>query len=169
MTRREGRRIGWRWTAVLMGVLVVALWTGTGPAQRPGMGWYGMGPGMGGFHMTLPLLVKGVGLTESQQAQVKQIVAAHQPQFQALASQLRSAHDQVAQKLYAPGPLKADDLAPLTQQIGQLRGQLAQEALQVALEVRGVLTPEQLAKAEQIRRKLNDLRAEMRTLLGRDQ
>src|SRR3972149_1344265 len=50
------------------------------------------------------------------------------------------------------GPFpRADDVAPLVQQVGQLRGLLTQEALQVALEIRAVLTPEQLARAEQMR------------------
>lgn len=119
--------------------------------------------------MMLPLLVKGASLTDAQQAQVKQIVESHRPQFQGLLNQLRTAREQLAEKLYAPGPVKAEDLAPLMQQIGQLRGQLTQEGLQVALEIRGVLTPEQLAKAGQTRRRFNELRAEMRGLLGGDQ
>lgn len=156
-----------RWGVVLVGALAVGLWTAAASGVAPaGMGGYGMGSGHGGFGMMLPLFVKGAGLTEAQQAQVKQIVANHRPQFQGLVSQLRTAHTQLADKLYAPGPVKAEDLAPLTQQITQLRGQLAQEGLQVALEVRGVLTPEQLAKAGQTRKRFNELRAEMRGLLG---
>ncbi len=159
-----------RWGIALLGALTIGLWTATASAQHSrGMHMYGMGPWQGGFHMGLPLLVKGVGLTETQQAQVKQIVASHRPQFQGLLSQLRTAHEQLAEKLYAPGPVKAEDLAPLKEQIGQLRGQLAQEGLQVALEIRGVLTPEQLAKAGQTRRRFNELRAEMRGLLGGEQ
>lgn len=158
-----------RWTVVLAGILAAAL--GAAPAfaqQGGGFGWQGMGHGSG-LYMSLPLLVKGVELTEAQQAQVKQVVGAHQAQFRALLAQLRSAREQLADKVYAPGSLKAEDVAPLTQQIGQLRGQLTQEALQVALEIRAVLTPEQLARAEQIQLKLKDLRSEMRGLLGRDQ
>jgi len=132
------------------------------------MEMYGTGPAQGGFHMMLPPLMKGVGLTEAQQTQVKEIVAAHQPQFEKLQSQLRATHEQLAEKLFAPGPVKREDLAPLRQQLGHLRDQLTQEAFQVALDIRGVLTPEQLAKAGQIRKRLNELRAEMRTLLGPD-
>ena len=156
------------WTVMLAGMLAAGLLAGPALAQKGGFGSRGMGRGSG-LDMSLPLLVKGVELTEAQQAQVNQIVATHQPQFRALLSQLRSAREQLTDKLYAPGTLKADDVAPLTQQIGQLRGQLTQEALQVALEIRAVLTPEQLAQAEQIQRKLKDLRSEMRGLLGREQ
>jgi protein CpxP len=115
--------------------------------------------------LLLPLLVRGAGLTETQQAQLKQLVTSHRPKFDALQRQLRAAREQLVEKLYTPGPLKADDLTSLTQQIGKVRESLAHESLQVALEVRKMLTPEQLAKAKQRRQRLNELRAEMRSLL----
>jgi protein CpxP len=115
--------------------------------------------------MFLLQLVQGAGLTEAQQAQVRQIVASHRPKLETLRQQLRTAREQLAEKLYAPGPVKAEDLAPLIQQIGKLREPLMHESLQVALEVRKLLTPEQLAKAKQRRQRLHELRAEMRTLL----
>ncbi len=159
-----------RWGIILVGVFTVAVWSAPASGEHSrGMEMYGMGPGHGGFQMMLPLLMKGVGLTEAQQTQVKQIVATHQPQFEKLLIQLHATREQLAEKLFAPGPVKVEDLAPLRQQIGRLRDQLTQEALQVALDIRAVLTPEQLAKAGQIRKRLNELRAEMRTLLGRDQ
>ena len=157
-TRKE-----WRGAVVLVGVLAAGLWTTSAFGRPPGgrdMGW-----GHGGDEMSLPLLVRGVGLTEAQRAQVRQIVASHRPKFEVLQRQLRAAREQLAEKLYAPGPVKAEDLTPLAQQIGKLREPLMQESLQVALEVRKVLTPDQLAKAMQRRQRLNVLRAEMRSLL----
>jgi Spy/CpxP family protein refolding chaperone len=114
----------------------------------------------------LRLLIHSAGLTDDQKAQVRQIVASHRPRFQALRAQLRTASQQLTDRLYAAGPLTGDDLAPLRQQVAQLRDQLGQEALQTALEVRAVLTPEQLAKVAQVRQRLQELRSEMRTLLG---
>ena len=153
-----------RWRIVLIGVFAVGLWTAAASGQK----MYGTGSArFGGPNMMLPLLVRGVGLTDAQQAQVKQIVANHRPQFQTLFGQMRTAHNQLTEKLYAAGPVKAEDLAPLTQQISQLRGQLTQEGLQVTLEIRDVLTPEQLAKAESNWKRMGELRAEMRSLLGR--
>ena len=158
------------WGVVLGGVFAVSLWTAVASGQPAGgMGAYGPGWRHGESGMMVPLLIRGVGLTDAQQAQVRQIVAAHRPQFRALLSQLRAAQEQLAEKLYTPGPVTVDDLASLRQQISQLREQLSQEGLQVALYVRGVLTPEQLAKAAQIRKRMNELRAEMRGLLGGDQ
>lgn len=159
MSTREAR---WG-TGVLVGVLAAGLWATSAFGRPPGgrdAGWE-----RGGDAMSLPQLVRGVGLTEAQRAQIRQIVANHRPKFEALQRQLRAAREQLDEKLYAPGPVKAEDLAPLTQQIGKLREPLMQESLQVALEVRKVLTPEQLAKAKQRQQRLNELRTEMRKLL----
>src|SRR3990172_2806253 len=97
MSKRKaslGSRLGW--AAVVAGILAAGLWAGPAFAQQGGgFGWQG-GRGHGsGLSMSLPLVVKGVGLTEAQQAQVKQIVGAHQAQFRALLAQLRSAHKQL--------------------------------------------------------------------------
>jgi Spy/CpxP family protein refolding chaperone len=160
-TRKE-----WRRAVMLVGVLAAGLWTSSAFGRPHGgrdAGW-----GHGGDEMSLPVLVRGAGLTEAQQAQVKQIVASHRQKFEALGRQLRAAREQLTEKLYAPGPMKAEDLASLTQQIDKLREPLAQESLQVALEVRKVLTPDQLAKANRRRQRLNELHAEMRKLLEED-
>ena len=69
-------------------------------------------------------------------------------------------------KLVATTPVTSADLAPLTQQVNQARSNLAQEWTQVVMEIRGILKPEQLAKAAQNRQRLNQLREEMRTVLG---
>jgi Spy/CpxP family protein refolding chaperone len=155
-----------RWTAILTGVLVVGLWSATTLAQpRPGGDMGEMDPWAAESPIMLRTLLRAVALTESQQVQVRQILANHRPPLQRLRGQLRVAQEQLADRLYAPGPAKPEDLAPLTQQIGQLREQLGREALQTALEIRAVLTAEQLAKAAQIRQRLAQLRSEMRSLL----
>jgi Spy/CpxP family protein refolding chaperone len=58
------------------------------------------------------------------------------------------------------------DLAPQTQQIAQLRNQLADEGLRVVLEIRNILTPDQLAKAAQLKTQMQSLRNQMRNLVG---
>jgi Spy/CpxP family protein refolding chaperone len=50
------------------------------------------------------------------------------------------------------------------QQMAQLRQQLMQAGLKVALEMRGVLTPQQLAKAAEIKDRMRVLHTEMREL-----
>lgn len=152
-----------RWSVTLVGMAaIVGLWSATALA-------HGFGGGRGLAHGAVgisPLILRSVGLTDAQREQIRQIVANRRDQFRTLGEQLRTAREQLAQKLYGPDAVTPADLAPLTQQIDQLRGQLAQLSLEVALEIRGVLTPEQLAQAAQTRQRVGELRREMRGLLG---
>ncbi len=155
-------RLRWQWATGLGALLALTL--STTPAAAQGRGYMGMGGGPS--TLGLRLLIRSADLTDAQKAQVQQILASHRPRFQTLRSQLQATSQQLADRLYAPGPVTADDLAPLRQQIAQLRDLLGQEALQTALEVRAILTAEQLAKVAQARQRLQELRSEMRSLLG---
>jgi Spy/CpxP family protein refolding chaperone len=95
-------------------------------------------------------------------------MANHRAAFRDLFSQLRAIQDQMANKLFSAGRLQEADLAPQVQQIAQLRNQLAEEGLRVVLEIRGVLTPEQLAKASQLKSQMQSLHSQMRSLWGPD-
>jgi Spy/CpxP family protein refolding chaperone len=121
-------------------------------------------PGGGGHHDGVGLLMRGADLTDGQRQQIEQIVTAHRPQFRALMTQMRAARQALSAKLYGAGTVTAADLAPELQQIEQLRSQLTQERTQLALEIRGLLTPEQLAKIAQKRQRMNELRREMHDL-----
>jgi Spy/CpxP family protein refolding chaperone len=131
--------------------------------QRFGMGGPGrvMGDGPG---MRLPLLLRGINLTPEQKTQVHDIIASHRSTFQETFNKLHTVHKDMADKLVAPGELQESDLLPQRQQIANLRNQLTQEGLKVMLEIRRVLTPEQLAKAAQLKQRMEALRAEMRSL-----
>jgi len=121
-----------------------------------------------GTGIAFPLLLRGANLTSDQKAQVQQIMANHRATFRDLFSQLRATQDQMANKLFSAGRLQEADLAPQVQQIAQLRNQLAEEGLRVVLEIRGVLTPEQLAKASQLKSQMQSLHSQMRSLWGPD-
>jgi Spy/CpxP family protein refolding chaperone len=120
----------------------------------------GDGPGM-----MLPLLLKGVDLTAEQETQVREIMAAQRQTLRTHFEQLRTAHEEMANKLLTPGEVKEDDFTPQLQRITQLREQLMREGLTVMLAVRKVLTSEQLAKAVQIKDRMQALHNEMRGLL----
>ena len=164
-----------KWSLVTVGLVAVSLCAATvyGQHRFGGMGWKGRkgmmgdGPGMmgDGPGMMLPLLLRGADLTPEQKTQVQGIMANHREQFHTLFSQVRAAQKDLADKLFASEAVTVDKLAPQVQQVTQLRGQLLQEGLKTALEVRGVLTPEQLTKAAQRRDRLQALHAEMRSLL----
>ncbi len=99
-------------------------------------------------------VLRAVGLSDEQKAHIHQIYAAHRPQLQALGQQIHAARQQLGDKLYSATPPSTADLAS----INQLRDQMAQERLAIALAIRNVLTPEQLAKAAQIRQQMQQLR-----------
>ena len=157
-----------QWIRIMMLGLVVASVSYTPVFAQPrfGMEMAGpMGPMGDGPGMFLPLLLRGVGLTAEQKEQVRAIMDAHHKTFPELFRQLRTAHDELATKLLASGDVKAEDLTSPAQRITQLRDQLLQEGTQVMLAVRQVLTPEQLAKAAQIKERMDALQDEMRSLM----
>jgi Spy/CpxP family protein refolding chaperone len=159
---RKERAMTWRWSSVVTGLFAATLWSGPVFAQSPlGLDTRGMPGGP-----VLPVFIEGVGLSDAQRAQVRRIVVNHQPQVQSLVAQLRTASEALAARLYGPDPVSAVVLTPLVQQVNQLRSQLTQERLQVTLEIRDLLTPDQLARAAQIRQRLNEWRADMQTLAG---
>jgi Spy/CpxP family protein refolding chaperone len=114
--------------------------------------------------MMLPLVLKGVDLTDEQEKRVHEIMEAHHATFRTLFSELQAAHKDMADKLFAPGEVRAEDLTTEMQRVAQLREQLMREGLKVALEVRGVLTPDQLAKAAELKERMRALHTEMRGL-----
>ena len=135
------------------------------PSAGPGGPLGGMRGPMGRTGGELWLMIRSAGLTPEQQAKVRGILSTHRTTTRPLIEQLRQAQQELGAKLLAPGPLQPADLQPQLARIGQLRDQLAQDGAQAALEVRAVLTPEQLARAAQTKERLSQLREEMRQLM----
>jgi len=155
---------------LLAGAGGIAL-AGPGGLGGPGMGGppMGDGPMMGDGSMFLPpLLFRSAGLTPDQQTKLHQIFAAHHDAFKSLFSRLHAANNDLAAKLVAPGDLATGDLTPMVNNIVQIRQQMMQEGLAVALEVRAILTSDQLKKLASARQQLESLHSQMRALLGGD-
>ncbi len=121
------------------------------------------GPGARG--VMLQLLLRSANLTPEQDAKVREILTARRAASRALIDQLRQAQRELADRMFAPGNLQEADLGPQLQRIASLREQLAQENAKVALEVRAILTPEQLARAAQVKDRMRQLHNEMRQLM----
>jgi len=130
-----------------------------GCGRRHMMMGMGGGPGM----MPLPMLLSV--MTPEQRAQLGDIMKAEKPAMRTLFDKLRTAHEDLADRLFAPGKLTTADIDPQVKKIEALRGQLMQQALATTLKVRGMLTPEQLAEAAKKKTRLRELSEEMRTLL----
>lgn len=155
--RRWGPTLG-----LVVGLVAASLWAAAAYGQgRSAPGRRADVPGI-----MLPLLLRGVDLTPEQKTRVQEIMAAHRATSRALLDQMRAAREELGDRLLTPGGLQAEDVSPQVQRIAQLREQLMQEGLRATLEIRGVLTAEQLAKAAQVKARMQALRAEMRTLLG---
>jgi periplasmic protein CpxP/Spy len=136
------------------------------PPPGPGAPLRGMQEAMGGrADGELWLMIRAANLTPEQQAKVRGILSAHRAATRPLVEQLRQAQQELGAKLLAPGPLQPADLQPQLGRISQLRDQLAQDGAQAALEVRAVLTPEQLARAALTKERMTQLREEMRQLM----
>jgi Spy/CpxP family protein refolding chaperone len=152
--------------AVATAAVVLTGFLGVAYAQ-PHPGFRGPRAGMmgEGAGMTLPLLLRGANLTADQKTQVQQIMSNHRSTFQSLFSQLRAAQDQISSKLVSTGAVSESDLAPQLQQISNLRSQLAEEGLRVALEIRNILTTDQLANAAQFKTQMQSLQSQMRNLM----
>lgn len=149
---------------MLVGVLLLAA-AGPGPAlaQAPGRESSMRGGGRGDGELWL--MIRAANLTPEQQTRVRAILSAHRKSASPLVEQLRQAQQELGTKLLAPGQVQAADLQPQLQRISQLRDQLAQDSAAAALEVRAVLTPEQLARVAQTKDRLKQLREEMRQLM----
>lgn len=131
-----------------------------GPGHEPAMR-RGAGRGDG----ELWLMIRAANLTPEQQTSVRAILSTHRATTRPLIEQLRQAQQELGGKLLGPGQVQAADLQPQLQRISQLRDQLARDSASAALEVRAVLTPEQLARVAQTKERLRQLREEMRQLM----
>jgi Spy/CpxP family protein refolding chaperone len=145
-------------------ILTATLSAATVHAQPMGMrGGGGFGPEPG---MMLPMLIRKVGLSDTQRQQVRAILDTHRPRFQTLFPQLRDAQQGLESRLVSTDPVKAEDLASQIQRVADLRKQILQEGVAVAIEVRGVLSPEQLARAADLHTQMSGLREQMHKLMG---
>ena len=119
----------------------------------------GEGPGF-----MFPMVLKKLNLTPEQNTQVQTIMASHRDTFRSLFKQLEAAHETMANRFFTPGRLTADDVTPQAKTIHQIREQLMNEGLKVAIEIREVLTPEQLTKASQLKAKMQAMQEQMRSM-----
>jgi periplasmic protein CpxP/Spy len=141
-------------------LVAVSLWTFPLSAQE-GPRRHAM-KGMAGERGGMFPALRAAGLSEEQRTQVRQVISNHRESFRDISGQLRAARQQVANTLLSAGPVSEADLLPYTQQIAQLQEQLSQERLKVALEIRNLLTPEQLAKVSEHFTQMKEQRGQMR-------
>jgi len=142
----------------------------TMPDSPPGGARFMMGPGPGhgmmgeGGGFMLPLMLHRANLTPEQYAKVHKIIGSDRQDLHKLFSELGKANDELSKKLFVPGDLTLSDLKPQLDAVAGLRRQLMEQGIKTALEIRKVLTPEQLAKVAEVKQRMDKLHAEMREL-----
>jgi heavy-metal resistance protein len=117
--------------------------------------------------MLLPpiFLNEKVGLSDAQRKKIGEILQHHHQALGGLFEKLRVANEALGERLF-DAAAKREDLEKLLGDAMQARQNLMRQGLAVALDVRGVLTPEQLAKAVELRSKMRDLQKQMQELMG---
>jgi Spy/CpxP family protein refolding chaperone len=144
-----------------LATLLIAASSAPAWAQMHG-GMHARGMGGGG---ELRMYLRAAGLTPDQKAKIKEIRKANFEQVKPLFKQLRALRGQIADKLASAGTVSAADIAPLQQQIATIREQIGNDFVQTALQVRGLLTADQLTKVSETYTKMKTLRQEMRSLV----
>jgi Spy/CpxP family protein refolding chaperone len=126
--------------------------------------------GRGGPHdgRAFMMVLRHANLTADQKTKVHEILAERFKSAEPLRKQLYAVHDQIADKLMGAGALKESDIAPLQAQEEQLRQKLDSHRRATALQIRGMLTPEQLTRTAELHTKFKALRAQMKALAPDD-
>lgn len=112
------------------------------------------------------LLLRSAHLTPAQMRRVRQIMVAQAAQSAPLIRQLRHDRGQISDKLLGSGPVTAADLAPLQEQVMQIQGKMSRNMIHTALEIRKVLTRDQLKRLSEVHQKLESLRLQIEKLIG---
>jgi periplasmic protein CpxP/Spy len=160
--RRPRKETNMKVTNVLAGMagLVLAAFPATGLAQmRPGGEFGGGMPG-------IKILLKAAQLTPDQRNQVHDIMRTTHQSVKPIQEQIRQLHEQLADKLAGSGAVQLSDLTPVQQQIDGLHSQIEQLRLKAALQVRALLTPDQLARVASKHQQMKALHEQMREVMG---
>jgi len=158
------RRMTW---TLIAGMLVLLTWLAPvgAQAQGPGHGKGGRGGWGGGGGLMLGVPLHALNLTQDQKTQIQQILSTYRTNARPLIQQLRQAQGTLSDKLLAPGVVQPNDMQLQTQQISALRAQLLLLSAQATLDIRNLLTPDQLNTAATTKAQLKSLRGQIRQLM----
>lgn len=121
------------------------------------------------FGLMSPRLLNSLNLTPDQVTKIEAAKNAFRQAQRAYLAEIRVLRKEVGDKLFGPNRVgDADVAAPITK-IADLREKILREGFRIALDVRSALTPEQLAKAAQIRNQLQGIQEEVRGLFNENQ
>ena len=142
----------------------------TGAAQAQMM----MGPPPEGMMMGGPppvppplmMALRAANLSDAQKTQVHDILSSSRTSSASQMEQMHSIREQIADKLLSSGTVSASDLAPLLAQESTLQQQLDTQMISTAIQIRGVLTADQLSKVAAAHEKLKQIHSQIDAILG---
>lgn len=149
-----------RWLSAVIGLVTVGFVSPAALAQM------GPPPGPPGTPPPIGMMLQGISLTSDQQTAIDAIMKSHQQTAQPLLDQLHGERQALTAKLLSAGEVSLSDVAPLQQESAQTEQELQEDALKAALEVKSVLTADQLALAASNQQKLEKIHTEMHELVG---
>jgi periplasmic protein CpxP/Spy len=118
---------------------------GEGPGRRGGFGFGGPGgPGRGGFPFA------ALNLTDAQREQVKTVMQQHRDEMEAAGKQLHDAFD-AQQKAIETIPVNEGLIRSTSQSLANAQADMAVLRARIHSEVWSLLTPEQQAKAKELK------------------
>jgi Spy/CpxP family protein refolding chaperone len=114
----------------------------------------------------LMMALRAANLTDDQKKQVHTIMDSNRTTTAPLMSQMHSIREQIADKLLSSGSVSASDLMPLLTQQEQIQQQLDTQMVSTAIQIRGVMTADQLSKVSAANDKLKAIHSEIESILG---
>lgn len=118
------------------------------------------------FGLMSPRLLNSLSLTQEQLVKIDAAKSAFREAQRVYLSELRVLRKEVGDKLFGPNSVGEADVAAQITKIADLREKILREGFRIALEVRSVLRPDQLAKAATIRHQLLEIQTEVRGLFN---
>ncbi len=116
------------------------------------------------FGLLAPRLLRALDLTTEQETKIQELKDSFKEARKALFEDIIPAHRAVQAELFGPDPVSEEDVASQMAQIIEYIENYRRDGLKIALELREVLTPEQLDKALEIIERRRELRGEVRSL-----
>ena len=132
----------------------------------------GMGPppGMMGGPPPVPpplmMALRAANLTDAQKTQVHDILNSSRTSTASQMDQMHSIREQIADKLLSPGTVSASDLTALLAQQSALQQQLDTQMVSTTIQIRRVLTADQLSKVAAAHEKLKQIHSQIDAILG---
>lgn len=130
-----------------------------------GPGDFGMGR-MGPMHDEGLAILRNVQLTDTQKSQAHQLFQTERQQNRPLMEQAHALHKQITEALLSTAAINTAQLAQLSEQEQKLHAQIEGNHLNTLIQLRALLTQDQLAKAASMHQQLEALHAQERQLMG---